>query len=350
MGFHGNGERFNSPNSKPKIISTLEENVGYIQEKAPELHIQEMLEKEHAATCSNLIHRIRNFHRIDPSQKEEFHQIYRKLQDYAKEDALAECQHDLMDLIDEVKSTPDGYTFDVLRPLSKLIMLLMEHSADDYTSIDLERQLESINRLSITMLTTLKGTNEKEAFVCWMNIMIQSASRKPKLVSLSLEKAIEILQSESFEIVTSKQQRQLRRLAKQFIKGFISQNDESVVNNLLETTGGKSPLTRFLYPYIEDFYEDMEQGLISSRDFLLENSISPVFILSILIFIFFKNREKIIRTLSSKYSGSNDLDLSEEKIREIHQLLENGIGNDEIARRLEINIEILNRYLANRVQ
>jgi len=79
------------------------------------------------------IRHLRDCKQPNSSQREELKKVYDDLQNAADADALAICYRQMLELLDEIAMNGDSYFIDLLHPLPKVLITLLEKGRREYT-------------------------------------------------------------------------------------------------------------------------------------------------------------------------------------------------------------------------
>lgn len=200
------------------------------------------------------------------AQKEKLTEIYDRLYILADNDELASCNKKLIELLQHLDTNGGSYFIDTLRPLPEILATLISHAKANYTLSDLDLIVTKVHELSKKMIAHIQSTNEKEALVHWVDVLMKSGAKHANLMTSTFETALKLLQSNVGDSIRWDQKKELRMMARRHIAGAISQTELSVANKLLKITEPDIWLFRLFHSYLESFPENMKKVDESFQD------------------------------------------------------------------------------------
>lgn len=242
-----------------KSIKTVDEALRYVTEKGIQL-------RSPIPTSCQVIF---SFDQVTYAHKLSFTQ--RKEADLAKEhevllqlaidDDLGLCQDKLKDLFETLLLDSSQYTLDLLHPFSKLFAALLNHSKKDYTFKVLEFHGEKINAVSRNLISKFKNTNDREAVLAWIDVLLMSANMYPKnsdMLRETFHTILDLLRSNSKGVALEKE-KEISDLAK-LTNELIHPGDiVEIADQILKETGQKTWVGAFVLNKLENLLEDGER-------------------------------------------------------------------------------------------
>lgn len=202
----------------------------------------------------------------DFSEKQELLQAYTFLKASADSDSLFLCREKIIELLDEIEKEAKSFSLNTLNPLPYVLEGLLRYSREGYTPADLNLLVSKTSHVAKQMIKIHQKTNEKEAFVHWVNIIIETAEKDSGLIEETFDAIIQAMNTKAGELITWEQTKQLRKMAKRYQKSLTSKENSLFANKLLQMTESENVVIRFIFSYLENMSDDIRRFDESFKD------------------------------------------------------------------------------------
>jgi len=214
---------------------------------------------EHHCLGQDSIQHIREIKNPTPGQKVLLKDAYAELERLANADALAPCNQKLAELFHHVVKEYKQYSISALHPMPELLATLLNWSGASHTFNELEELTAKIHEIALVMIPVLSSTNDYEALLRWVEVMLDSAARKNEFLSPTFNVAMQLLQSKMGDNIKSEQKRTLRRLATWHVNNPLVGQDKEIADKLLLLCSSQIWSVRVLFSYLESIPDDIKR-------------------------------------------------------------------------------------------